>query len=382
MRDAPLAPKTVIDADRAFGGTPSFRNCTVPFSFFYDETNNAGRVVLSKKGFPAEADRTFVLGGVALMPGKRIEHINDLRACLKVQSNAPELKFRHVAHGTYEDILSSTRLASFLSWLKEAEAFVHYSYLNILHWALVDIVDSLGRCNPLVEHLHHHLKAELSRVVSGSKAEFMQLLSAFDYPDVARERVGEFLEEVGAFVERHTFDGDEGIGALLQKVLSEAQDGEELVFLHDNDQGVLLDNFALVYANRIQTFRTASHTFDAEASVEQFFRTHELRGGSSKLNYRFVDSRQEVAVQVADVVAGLFGKHFDFVHNSDIEALRSVKTRMTQVQRQNLNSIRELVDRADAVSEALLHGVAPVYTSFKNNFFLFDLNPPSDAHGL
>ena len=75
---------------------------------------------------------------------------------------------------------------------------------------------------------------------------------------------------------------------------------------------------ALRFAHRVILFKNASHTFDRETSIEKFFKRREPRDGTRRLDYKFVDSKDSVSIQVADVVAGIFGKHFDFAHRQSM----------------------------------------------------------------
>lgn len=345
------------------------------FSFFYDETNNAGHVMLNETGFPTEADRTFVLGGIVLDAGRKIENIDELRRSIKLQSNAGELKFRHVAYGDYEDILSSKKLASFLSWLSETGACVHYSLMNILYWSLIDIIESLMHEDALVSMVHMQLKSELFKIVVLSQAEFMMMLHSFDYPNLAQARVKEFMGEVLAFIDRHVPDESGGMAALLRKTIAQGAQRGELVFLHSNETHELVDNFGVHFAHRVVLFKNASHTFDRETSIEKFFKSLEIRDGQRVLDYRFVDSKDEVCIQVSDVVAGLFGKHFDYAHRQSLSTIRARKARFSEQQRQNLAAVRALIDRSDDVSPGFLHGVTTLDAHAKSEFLLFDVEP-------
>src|SRR6187402_2306162 len=109
MPDSGAPRIAVLQAEEFRRAYPPIHGLNGAYQIFYDETNNAGHVMLSSKGFPSEADRTFVLGGIALNPGQTIETIDALRQSIKLQSNAGELKFRHVAHGDYEEVLSSQK---------------------------------------------------------------------------------------------------------------------------------------------------------------------------------------------------------------------------------------------------------------------------------
>ena len=357
---------------------PSLRNWDKPFSMFYDETGNIRRLTLSEVGLNAPENRSFVLAGIVLQPCQHIENIDALRATLGVQSNAAEIKFKHVSRGDYEAALASRRLNSFLAWLLDQGVLIHYSQLNVLYWSLIDIVESLMPDNAFgINEYHMQLKSELYDVVTRSSAEFMSLLHSFAYPNVDRGRIRAFLESVSDFLERHSPENRNDGTMLLKQTLCQAAQIDELVFLHDNEPGELIQDFGMHFLHSVYVFKNASHTFDRETYIEKVLRSRDVCDGQQRVDYRFVDSKDNVCVQLSDVVAGLMGKHFDYVQNHSLAALKARKADFSELQKQNLTMLRELIDRSDAVSDGFCHAIIPLDSMFKNNVFLHDFDAPS-----
>ncbi len=357
---------------------PPLRNWDKPFAMFYDETNNIRRLTLSEVGLNAPENRNFVLAGIALQPGKRIENIDTLRATLQIQANAAEIKFRHVAQGDYEAVLSSHRLNSFLTWLLGEGILIHYSTLNVLYWSLIDIIDSLMPDNPLgIGKYHLHLKSELYDVVTRSPAEFMLLLHSFGYPNVERDSIRAFLGAVSDFIDRHSPENRNDGTKLLKQTLRQAIQMDELVFLHDNEPGELIKDFSMFFLRSVYVFRNASHTFDQETNIEKVLQSVDVRDGQRRIDYQFVDSKDNVCVQLSDVVAGLIGKHYSYVQSHSIATLKTRKAGFSELQKQNLSLLRELIDRSDAESDGFCHSIIPLDGNFTNNVFLHGHDAPS-----
>ncbi|KXS31624.1 MAG: Uncharacterized protein AWT59_2258 [Candidatus Gallionella acididurans] len=271
---------------------PPIRNWDKPFSMFYDETNNIRRLTLSEVGLNAPENRSFVLAGIVLQPGQHIENIDALRAMLQVQANAMEIKFKHVAQGDYEAALASRCLNSFLTWLLDQGVLIHYSQLSILYWSLIDIIESLMLDNTFgINEYHMHLKSELYDIVTRSPAEFMSLLHSFAYPNVDRGRIKAFLGAVSDFLDRHSPENRNDGTMLLKQTLRQAVRMDELVFLHDNEPGELIQDFGMHFLRSVYVFKNASHTFDRETYVEKVLQSFDVLDGQRRVDYRFVDSK-------------------------------------------------------------------------------------------
>jgi hypothetical protein len=369
---------TTIQASKMRESIPPLRNWNKPFSIFYDETNNIRRLTLSEVGLNAPENRNFVLAGIALRSDRRIENIDALRTILRVQANAIEVKFKHVGKIDYEATLASQRLNSFLGWFLDQGILIHYSQMNVLYWSLIDIVDSLMPDNAFgINEYHLHLKSELYDIVTRSSTEFMSLLHSFAYPNVDRCRIRAFLGAVSYFLDRHSPVNRNDGTMLLKQTLRQAARMEELVFLHDNEPGELIQDFSSHFLRNVYMFKNASHTFDRETYVEKVLQSLDVCDGQRRVDYRFVDSKDNVCIQLSDVVAGLMGKHFDYVQDHSLATLKSRKASFSELQKQNLAMLREIIDRSDAVSDGFCHAIAPLDSTFKNNFFLHDRDAPS-----
>lgn len=354
-------------------------NWDQPLRMYYDETNNIRRLKLSEVGLNAPADKTFAIAGIALKPGQSLSGWQELRQTMSIQVSATEVKFKHVAPPDYEGALNSNKLSALLNWLIEADALIHYSVLDVLYWSILDIVESLMPDDRLaIVEFHSELKNELYFAVTLDPNAFMMLLHSFGYPNLQRPDVGPFLETVLRFVEQKVPVDRNAATAMLKQVLRRAAKLPELEldFLHDNEPGELIGDFNAHFMHCLCVFKHASHVLDRETHVEKALQQMELRDGDRRLDYRFSDSKEEILIQVSDVVTGLLGRHFSYLQQHSLQELRRNLARFSERQMKNLGLLKMLIDRSDAFSDGLFHAVLPWDTFFKNNEFLHGRRAP------
>lgn len=368
-----------MQVDKLRAGILPLRNWDLPIQMYYDETNNIRRLSLSKRGLNVPDNKTFVVGGVALMPNGEIGGWAKLRELLKVQPSAPEIKFEHLAKGSYEEVLRSRKLTSLLQWLLDHNIMVHYSAMDPLYWSILDIIESLQADERIqINECHMELKTELYHAVIQNLPGFLALLHHFDYPNVLRNQVRLFLESVLEFVEEYVPEDRSAATFVLKQALKYAArlPELELTFLHDNDPGKLIADFGTHFIHCIYLFKNASHVFDEETFIQKALEKLELRDGAHRLKYRFANSKAEVGIQLSDVVAGLIGRHFSYLQEHSLTELMLRKGNFSETQLANLSNLRALIDRSDAFSDGLFHTLMPLDTCFKNNSFLHDLEVP------
>lgn len=359
--------------------TRPLRNWNMPLRLYYDETNNIRRLKLSEVGLNAPDAKTFLIGGIALTSDGTLDGWDALRERMRIQASANEVKSKHVAPGDYEAALGSYKLALFLNWLLERNILIRYSALDVLYWSVLDIVESLMLEDSLdVVPYHFELKNELHHIVSREPGAFFSLLHDFAYPNVAREAVAPFLAAVGRFLLQCAPDDRNQWSTRLRRAIERAAHRPELElpFLHDNKEGELISDFSLHFLHCVYMFKNASHTFDRETFVENALETLEMRDGDRRLDYRFADSKDDIGIQISDVITGLLGRHFSYIQAFSLARLRERKAAFGDQQRENLQLLRLLIDRSDALSDGLFHVVLPLDTVFKNNAFLHDQEVP------
>ncbi|WP_322033228.1 DUF3800 domain-containing protein [Paraburkholderia sp. J76] len=346
--------------------------------FYYDETNNIRKLHLRDDGQPNDRElKNFILGGIARRAMTPLPDAAPLREAMRIQKSAPEIKFDLVAKGDYLDVLRSRKLNIFLQFLVNNKLYIHYYNLNLVYWSLVDIVDSLFADSRFIQFMvfHREIKNELYAIVSRDLFAFMALLRAYDYPNVGRkapEFAGAVLEFLNVTAEIPRTPAD----SMLKSMVKEASKLDELAFLVDNENHVLIDGLHDFYIRPVCLFRKSQHVFDEELTIQEQLGDVVFWNGTKKVQFSFVDSKSSFGVQLSDVVCGLLGKHFNFIEDSSMPELREAKAQLDEIQRNNLSLLQKLIDVSDRFSNGMLYRVVPADSDFKHHAFTFGLPTP------
>jgi hypothetical protein len=348
------------------------------FSLYYDETNNIRKLLLTETGFNVKKHDNFVLGGIFLRPGQSIGDIEELRSVLRIQKSAEEIKFDHVAKGNFEQILDSRKLGLALSWLVERDIGIHYSNLNILNWAILDIVESIVADHRFREFIpaHRELKNELYRFALSDLPAFLSILKDYGYPDIARKMTGNFIGEVRKFIQRHWPMRPFQATSMLSDLLLRAQSLPELVFLVDEKPDYLIEGFEDVFLHRICAFKNSTHVFDEEPTVQAAIKGIRILNDGHEVPFSFVDSKQFGEIQLSDVVVGFLGKYFSFIEQTPLSALLRKRKDLTRIQSANLELLEQLIDISDKTCNVLLHRITTMDSDWKSDSFLHGHEPP------
>lgn len=347
------------------------------FAFYYDETNNIRKLMLTDDGTNVSDPKNFVLGGIALQEGQALPDIASLRAALGMQNNAPEIKFKHVASGNFEAVLASRKMACFLAWLTDRQLAIHYSSINIVYWSIVDIVDSI-LANKRFESFNfgrREMKNELYRIACMDKPAFLALMKLHGYPDIQRGKVADFFEDVEAFLNLHNPKATNLPTNMLKELVRKAKILTELAFLVDDEADVLIDSFSSFFTMPILLFKNATHVFDREIQIEKSLNAEGFKQRAQNIDYRFSDSKAEPGIQLADVTVGLIGKYQDFVEAHRLPELLARKRAWSAAQTESFNLLRGLIDHSDDVSNAFIHRVTAMDSEWKNDAFMHALPP-------
>ena len=116
----------------------------IDLKMYFDESNNIKKGVLGKVCDNNEdlENLYFVLGGIAL---KYNFDFNDLLQYVGARQEPKDAKFKFFAfnHTNFVDAIEQTRLRKFFEYLLNKNIYIHYSVMHYMHFALIDILDSL-----------------------------------------------------------------------------------------------------------------------------------------------------------------------------------------------------------------------------------------------
>ncbi|WP_312808430.1 DUF3800 domain-containing protein [Agrobacterium cavarae] len=319
------------------------------YTIYYDETNNIRRLHVTPDGLNVREPKCFVLGGIAHKGAPRDLGFEPLRSALRLQPSAKEMKLEHLGKGGFLQILGSAKIGIFLTWLKDNRLFLHFQVLDVMYWSIVDIVDSIvteaGHVQLMM--IAPVLKDDLYTVLRYDLDHTVNLFKRFDYPNVGRTRRQAFIRELqDILTERRGLLQDFNF-QMLKGLLQMAAGLNTLPYLEDEAPNVLIDEFSTFYVKRICLFKNSTHILDIEDVIRDKLATYSFTDdGRPVSNHQFVNSRQEVGVQISDVATGLLGKAFTYLNRTPMAQLQAAVDELSPVQARNLQVLTGLINHS------------------------------------
>ncbi|MFJ1259936.1 hypothetical protein [Cupriavidus sp. CuC1] len=381
---------------------PIFDSPNEFYTFYYDESNNHRKFYINEEADNYNVDKdhnkkqkaatNFMLGGLAHKGASCAASAADLITSLKLQKTADELKFGQIASGNFDTALKSPQITHILRWILDSDLYVHYFNLSLEYWAFIDIIDDcVHHCvinGKLIfqnekhwrEFLDFH-KDVLYRLLEIDKAKFLATAKKFDYPKIdGKER--EFL---GAIVKLAisridillAVEQSESIAAeiismrRLAELLQLSEDIDDMGLTYNDEPGVLVDGLTIFYDHRGTMFPNSEHVFDDEFSVEEDLAVLNRARSGGTFKYRFVNSLDSHLTQVSDVIAGLFGKYFEFIERNELDTLLEVKAKFNRFQAETLRLMKAVIEKSDDESKSFLHYTMTASTHYKHAKFMF-----------
>lgn len=330
-----------------------------PFTFYYDETNNIKKFYVRENDFNYTFTANFVLGG--LVHFEEAPNVQPLIDSFKQQKTAKEVKFKHIASGDFLDCLKSEKLKLFLQFVKDSNLFVHYSSLNVLYWSIVDIVDSAIMSSESAKQLGpqfaNHLKNDLYKLSRLEIDSVIQLFYKFEYPNIKKESVIPFVEELVSLFDGYIETTEYHFGLeSLRQILKEAKKKGSLPFIMDEEDFILLNDLSQFYLRPIYLFKNSSHIFDNEDSISETLKEYRILDHSEEFkNYTFVDSQDNLLVQLSDVFVGIMGKLTNYLNTSSREKIDTDLSSLSDIQKINIGLLMDVIDKSHNTNIGFIH---------------------------
>ena len=336
-------------------------------TFFYDETSNGRLFSLGSKGFNDSHAflGDFILGGVA-HEGKSFPIDEEgLRNAVNFNKTQKEMKFKHLYSKSNDFIsfMNSKKATNFFYWLSKSGLYIHYTLLNRLYYSLVDIVDSLWDdsnyiylvyCESIKEVLYDFAKKHFD--------ETTKLLIKHTYPYI--KEVALFCRELRLLIKKYLSDP---ISEVFCIMLEHGETLKTMPFIqgkeckNNRSEGlILISEYHLLYLQRCQEFSKSWHIFDEEPLVKEKMENIQLyERGKMLNNWKFVNSCENVFVQVSDMVVGLLRKLYYYLDDHTMEEIRSVHSTLNEVQIKNFWTIHNLISKSDNKHTLLFKNIIP-----------------------
>lgn len=338
-------------------------NNQTKYVFYYDESNNCRKFWVddSKQQFNTDHTADFVLAGLVRKEEEKVEvSLETFRKPLKLQANVEEIKFKNLyAKGDFLQCVKERRLFETLSWIDKSPFYIHYTNVNNLFYTLVEIFDSIVKPDEISEFGYDYFKMKsVFYYMFKGKADALQILMfKYKYPNIQREDVEAFCNDLLFLLgSRREMKEEE---KFLAGMLARAAESDELVFLHDNDDYVMQENYAEFYADPIRKYQKSRHIFDEETTVQDIVKKQIAMGENMADNFKFVKSETNIFVQLSDVVAGILGKLFKYINSTSVNQRRRDVEGLSKLQVENILLIDKLCMEADRENPGFLCSIGP-----------------------
>ena len=338
-------------------------NNQTKYVFYYDESNNCRKFWVddSKQQFNTDHTADFVLAGLVRKEEEKVEaSLETFRKPLKLQANVEEIKFKNLyAKGDFLQCVKERRLFETLSWIDKSPFYIHYTNVNNLFYTLVEIFDSIVKPDEISEFGYDYFKMKsVFYYMFKGKADALQILMfKYKYPNIQREDVEAFCNDLLFLLgSRREMKEEE---KFLAGMLARAAESDELVFLHDNDDYVMQENYAEFYADPIRKYQKSRHIFDEETTVQDIVKKQIAMGENMADNFKFVKSETDIFVQLSDVVAGILGKLFKYINSTSVNQRRRDVEGLSKLQVENILLIDKLRMEADRENPGFLCSNGP-----------------------
>lgn len=349
-------------------------NNQTKYVFYYDESNNCRKFWVddSKQQFNTDYTADFVLAGLVKKEEDTVDvSLETFRKPLKLQGNVEEIKFKRLyAKGDFLQCVKEKRLFETLTWIDKSPFYIHYTNVNNLFYTLVEIFDSIVKPDEISEFGYDYFKMKsiFYYMFKGKADELQIIMFKYKYPNIQRENVEAFCSELLFLLgSRREMKEEE---KFLAGMLTRASKRDELVFLHDNDDYIMQENYAEFYADPIRKYQKSTHIFDEETTVQDIVKRQIAQGENMADNFKFVKSETDIFVQLSDVVAGILGKLFKYINSTSVNQRRKDVESLSKIQVDNILLIDKLRMEADRENPGFLCSIAPLdEVGILNSFF-------------
>lgn len=351
--------KRMRDVEQEWYAMQGFKT-DIKCHFYYDESNNCRKFWVRtnqknlEKEFNVNPYEDFVLAGVVAKQELDVS-FEELARLLKLQKNVTEIKFKNqFSKGDFLGCMSKKRVGYLFQWINEKGLFIHYTHVNNLYYAIVEIIDSIMSPEEIDEMGFNYfsIKNTFYEMLHGKEKELQNIMFRYEFPNIKKGKISGFISELlRLFPMRCEQTLEE---KFITGMIKRAEQSDELVFLEENTD-------------------YAMHTYDIETEIQEDEKDSvPTYLGEQINNMEYVDSKTNVLIQVSDVIAGIWGKLMIYINNKDNNAIRKDVENLNKTQIENINMLRYLREKSDMYNKVFLMSVTALSVIDRINF-LFDL---------
>lgn len=314
------------------------------YTLYLDESGNCVKFRFKSDDGNTNSDwfNDFVLSGIVVEGESDWNTIDQMFKAFRFQKNVVDAKLGSIAKyngldsDRFIDILKSDKVSLLLdTLLKSDNMYIHWATQNLLYYSLVDIIDSVFEMPFMVNEtknvLYNHVLLDIDY--------FLGFLAKYDYPNIKEEKIHSFCNEFIDWIDTLQPEEDrneEFVIELLRQDIKAARRKKDLLFLQNNTDKLLIENFVPVYGMRISNFPNSILHFDCCSIVEENIEEYsDVVCPNKKPKYDFINSSNRF-IQLSDMIAGITGAFMAFLNVNDVVSMLGKVTKFNDIQNKNL----------------------------------------------
>lgn len=338
---------------------------------FFDESNNIrkGKIGIDKDNNEDLENLYFTLGGIAT---KKEIDFQDLLNYIgaKQTPNDAKYNFFTLGHKKFTEAIAQSRLRKLFEYLYKENIIIHFAVEHYMHFALVDILDSLieeADINQRVAlSLYKELQSDMTEVLYDDYDSLHKILVNYEFPNVPKEQANNFIRDIlnlySANLDHYDMNSpDNFTKELLRQIIKAKKEQTNLIFLEDNEPLVISDLPVQNYLMRMYNFEDEK-IFDNESLIEA-----EIRGMDEqyeqKLNAMFCDSKDYREIQISDAIAGFVGRLYNYISKTNEKEIKAFVTNLDceSESYKTLKAFFALMDMSNEQSEICIMRTNPLF---------------------
>lgn len=366
--------------------------------FYYDESNFCGKFYHREKDgvyeFNSDMDKDFILAGIVSENPDIVIDRNNLLQRLGLQDIVNEIKFKtQFSEGNFLSTIHKMRSCGLLEFVDENGLYIHIAQVNVFYYAVVDIVDSVLDILELEEYAqsefrgdlryaNNHLKQLVYKTLREKIDDTLRIFREYGYPDIAEGDIEAFCNDIaGLFGSRWDQNTEQ---KYLSGMIRKAGKDREITFLRENDKDIMVDDLGQFYLHFIGLFRDSEHIFDEQKVVKRWIENYIIidKNDRQVTNFRFVNSKTDILVQLSDVVSGLCGQMYEYLNKTDDHAIAQDVRQMDNQQLRCAKLLCSMIYKSDERNKGFIFSITAQMIRDRFAFFANHVATEYNKRGL
>lgn len=324
------------------------------YTVYADESNNMRKARIKDSTKDDLKYKFFVIGGIITPDNFDLNRIKDL---YDKAEGFPEqdAKYKFFSHSKskIEEAISYDRYYRLFNFLLENNIYMHLNVFNFWYFAIADIVDSLYDGEEINVYENRFLKNGMYEGLIVHYDEMYDLMTKYSFPDIPKESEKTFLTDIKAILlsslNENFNEGDEvyePIKRAIELIDKKIEHLNELIFIQDETPLEIINTLLPVYVHSAYAFKLNGIIFDNETYIESQMDALSLK---KDLNCRFIDSKEEIAIQISDAIAGFTARYYEMIVNEDRVGNFCDRLKTDSIELKTIKKYQELLEKSFAL---------------------------------